>query len=146
MCPDEAGVHFRLGKVIKVVGEGFYFQFPVVDSIDVVVTSEQAVDLPNQTLTTKDMKSVNVSGTIVYEVIDPVKAILSVMDYDESLPTLAMQIIGQEIPRADFTPDLSLVSESVVDALEQQASKWGISITTFGFSDNVEAMPIRLYE
>jgi regulator of protease activity HflC (stomatin/prohibitin superfamily) len=143
--PDEAGVHLRCGKIRRVLDEGIYFIIPILDTVRIIHTAEQVIDLPNQTLTTKDFTSVNVSGVIVYEVIDPVKASMCVFDYDKSLPTVAIGIVGEEISKTQHMADLSVITETVKNALEREALKWGIDVLSFRFSDNAKVRALRLY-
>ena len=144
--PDEAGVHLRGGRIHRTIGEGFHWQYPLVDEIQTIPTSEQAIDLPTQTLTTKDGKTVTVSGTIRYEVVCPEKTLFNVSDYDESLQTLSMEVIGIELPLKNHQEVSVALREGVRNRLEGKASEWGINIIEVGITDNAITFPIRTYE
>ena len=144
--PDESGVHLRCGRVHRVIGEGFHWQYPIIDEIQTIPTSEQAIDLPNQTLTTKDGKTVTVSGTVRYEVVCPEKCLFNVSDYDESLQTLSMEVIGIELPLIQHSQSSCVLRDRVRDRLENAVYDWGINIIEVGITDNAETFPLRLYE
>ena len=144
--PDEQGVHLRAGNVHSVHNSGFFWQLPIIDSIIKIVVSEQVIDLPNQTLTSADGLTVNVSGTIRYEILRPIKTLFAVHDYDEALPTLAMEVIGEHFFEHEFTPSNSVLKECVIEALEKKAEDWGILILSVGITDKAKALAIRLYE
>ena len=143
--PDEAGVHLRCGRVHRTIGEGFHWQYPLIDEIQTIPTSEQAIDLPNQTLTTADGKTVTVSGTIRYEVVCPEKTLFNVSDYDESLQTLSMEVIGIELPLIQHSQSSGVLRQRVRDRLEKAVYGWGINIIEVGITDNAETFPLRLY-
>ena len=143
--PDEAGVHLRGGMIHKVIGEGFHWQYPIYDEIQTIPTSEQAIDLPNQTMTTRDGKTVTISGTIRYEVVCPERTLFNVTDYDESLQVLSMEVIGTEVPLIDHNESSKKLRKKVCDRLEGVASRWGINIIEVGITDNAESIAVRLY-
>lgn len=66
----DAGVLLRRGIYVKTLSGGIYFKIPFLDEVcshSIVPTTEA---LPPQSLTTKDGKSIVVSGVIKYEVSD----------------------------------------------------------------------------
>ena len=144
--PDESGVHLRCGRIHRVIGEGFHWQYPIIDEIQTIPTSEQAIDLPNQTLTTLDHKTITISGTVRYEVVCPEQTLFNVSDYDESLQTLSMEVIGIEVPMIQHSESSRVLRERIQTRLEKEVFKWGINIIEVGITDNAETWPIRVYE
>ena len=144
--PDEAGVHLRGGRVHRIIGEGLHWQYPVLDEIQTIPTAEQAIDLPNQTLTTKDGKTVNISGTIRYEVVCPEKTLFNVADYDESLQTLSMECIGKETPLIETGQTTDILRNRVRNLLENETYQWGINIVEVGITDYAKTIPLRLFQ
>ena len=143
--PDESGVHLRNGRVHRVIGEGFHWQYPIVDEIQTIPNAQQAIDLPNQTLTTKDGITVNLSGTVRYEVVCPEKTLFTVVDYDDTLQTLAMEIIGEEVPKHTFSPSSAILARKIHERLETVAYQWGIDIIQVGITDKAKTRAIRLW-
>jgi membrane protease subunit HflK len=144
--PDESGVHLRCGRVHRVIGEGFHWQWPVVDEIQTIPTSEQMIDLPNQTLTTRDGQSVTMSGTVRYEVVCPEKTLFNVSDYDESIQTLSMEVIGLEVPKVEHKASSKVLKDKIQNSIEQAVYPWGINIISVGITDNAVTFPLRLYD
>ena len=144
--PDSSGVHLRCGRVHSVIGEGFHWQYPIIDEIQTITTAIQSIDLPNQTLTTKDGKTVTISGVVRYEVVCPEKTLFSISDYDEILQNLSMEVIGEQVPLSNHTASTLSLRGRIQDKLEQEVYQWGINIISVGITDNAKTFPVRLYE
>ena len=68
--PWEQGLRVRMGKRIKKFEGGIHFKFPYVDKLFIQNTRTRITDLASQTITTKDGKTVTLSGAIQYRVVD----------------------------------------------------------------------------
>lgn len=64
--PWEQGLRVRKGKKIKLLNGGIYFKIPYFDSVYVQETRLRVVDLPIQTLTSKDFKTITLSSSFGY--------------------------------------------------------------------------------
>lgn len=77
----ERAVFFRLGHLKGAKGPGLLLVFPLFDRIARVSLRTVAIEIPVQELVTKDNVTVRVNGVTYYVVRDPVKAVLSVQDF-----------------------------------------------------------------
>ncbi|MBW1867397.1 MAG: slipin family protein, partial [Deltaproteobacteria bacterium] len=77
----ERGVIFRLGRVINAKGPGLIILIPVVDKMVRVSLRLLVLDVDPQDVITRDNVSVKVNAVIYFRVIDAVKAIIEVENY-----------------------------------------------------------------
>ena len=78
----ERGVIFRLGRVIGAKGPGLIILIPLIDKMVKVSLRLVAMDVDPQDVITRDNVSVQVNAVIYFRVIDPVKAIVEVENYN----------------------------------------------------------------
>lgn len=143
--PDEVGVFTRLGKLKRSLKNGFYWKWPVLDSVRKTPNTEQTIDLPNQTVESRVGDSYTISGYLKYRVVDPIRALLEVFDYDVSMPRQAMCEIACAVGSDDHPTQKSVV-EAVSDSMDQHAERWGVEIEEFGLCEFTKAIVLRLMQ
>ena len=77
----ERGVIFRLGRVIGAKGPGLFVIIPVVDRMVRVSLRTTTLDVPAQDIITRDNVTVRVNAVTFFNVVDPVKSVVSIEDY-----------------------------------------------------------------
>jgi regulator of protease activity HflC (stomatin/prohibitin superfamily) len=129
--PDEGGVRITLGKWVKLLGPGWYFYWPIIQSIPIITVTPQVKDARVQSVWTLDQVDLCVSLAIKYRVKDAQAALLKVQDYDQSLQNSALvacvEFIG-EMDRDDL----------VVDGLKIDVQD--VSITDIGRTRNIRLL------
>ncbi len=103
----ERGVIFRLGRVIKAKGPGLIILIPVVDKMLKVSMRLVAMDVDPQDVITKDNVSVKVNAVIYFRVIDPIKAIVEVENYNYAMSQLAQTTLRSVCGQAELDELLS---------------------------------------
>ena len=142
---NESGVHLRGGLYKRTLKPGFHPKWPIYDEIQTVQVVEQIVNLPNQSVTTKDGKPLAISGAIRYEVADAKKALLEVCDYDLLLQNLAMATLGSYISRMNFKDcGYDMLCKEVLDELSNEAENWGLDVMNFWVTDLAEHKVFRI--
>ena len=142
---NEGGVFQRGGKFKRELPPGFYWKWPFYDSIKKIPTKEQWVNLPNQSLTTVDSKSLAVSGAVCYEIDGYKKAILENFDYDTNIQNLSMVTIASYVCSSkseDCT--YSKILKELQDGLDEAAQRWGLEILEVGLTDLAEHKIFRV--
>lgn len=144
--PNEGGVFLRMGKCRKTLGPGLYFCLPVVDEIQKLDVTTQVINLPNQSVTTKDDRTLAVSGAVEYSIDDPQKALLQVQNFDASLQNLSMGIIGDFIKQRTYAQCIKLdgLEATVIEGIRERASEWGLRVTRFWVTDMAQHRVYRL--
>jgi len=130
--PWEKGLIETLGKYQKTVSSGLTVLFPVTQHIMKVDMREQVVDVPPQSVITKDNVVVEVDAVIYYEVTDPVKVVYNVANFFTAATKLAQTNLRNLI--GDMLLDEALTSRELIntklkEVLDIATDKWGTRVT-----------------
>lgn len=146
VAPDDCAVRVTyLGRATpKNIGNGFCWKFPVIQSISTINTMPQIVDLRAQSVVSKTGQSVGASGAIEYEVIDPVKAIYGVYDFNRNMQAGALGIIAHFINNADDWTRADDVAKDMKANMQKLAKQCGLRIRKVMITDLDKSRAIRL--
>jgi len=122
----------RLGKYQRTADSGLTLIIPFLENINKVDMREQVVDVPPQSVITKDNVVVEVDAVVYYEATDPVKLIYNVADFYAAATKLAQTNLRNLI--GDLALDQSLTSREVINTklrqiLDDATDKWGTKVT-----------------
>jgi len=84
----DKGLHLRRGKTIRVLGEGLYFKIPFIDYVFSQPKRLQEITISQVNLTTKDDKSVTISCSVFFKIIDVEKYYNSYSEPNEIIDSL----------------------------------------------------------
>ena len=129
----ERGVIFRLGRVIKAKGPGLIILIPVVDKMVKVSMRLVAMDVDPQDVITRDNVSVKVNAVIYFRVIEPIKAIIEVEEYNYAVSQLAQTTLRSVCGQAELDELLSArekINSQLQEILDMHTDPWGIKVTT----------------
>jgi len=146
--PDERGVLVRLGKINRQLAPGLYFKWPVFDQIEKRSVVDTIADLNTQSLITKDLKTVTVSGRLRYRIVNITKAHFAVFDIDEAL------IEECETAVADVVMGCTLqelaqhhkAKSTVLGLIDEAVAEWGIDAQDFSFTNLTPCRAMRLMQ
>ena len=130
--PWQKGLIERLGKYQRTVDSGLTVIIPFLEKIIKVDMRELVVDVPPQSVITKDNVVVDVDAVVYYEVTDPVQVTYNVADYYTAATKLAQTNLRNLI--GDLALDESLTSREVINTklrqiLDDATDKWGTKVT-----------------
>src|SRR5919204_6339148 len=81
----------RFGRYLTTLRPGLNFIWPIVDTIGRKINMmEQAIDIPQQDVITKDNATVAVDGLAFFQVIDAAKASYEIASLDQAIVKLTM--------------------------------------------------------
>ncbi len=129
----ERGVVFRLGRVIRAKGPGLIILIPLVDKIVKVSLRLVAMDVDPQDVITRDNVSVKVNAVIYFRVIDPVKAIIEVENYNYAMSQLAQTTLRSVCGQAeldDLLAEREKINAELQEILDTHTDPWGIKVAT----------------
>jgi len=129
----ERGVVFRLGRVIKAKGPGLIILIPVVDKMVKISMRLVAMDVDPQDVITRDNVSVKVNAVIYFRVIDAIKAVIEVEDYNYAIAQLAQTTLRSVCGQAELDELLSArekINSQLQELLDTQTDPWGIKVAT----------------
>ena len=129
----ERGVIFRLGRVIKAKGPGLIILIPVIDKMLKVSMRLIAMDVDPQDVITRDNVSVKVNAVMYYRVIDPIKAIVEVENFNYAVSQLAQTTLRSVCGQAELDELLSArekINLQLQEILDTHTDPWGIKVAT----------------
>lgn len=144
--PNEGGVFLRMGRYKRTLEPGLYFCLPIIDEVQKLDVTPQVINLPNQSITTKDSRTLAVSGAVEYSIYDPKKALLQVQNFDASLQNLSMGIIANYVKQRSYQDCIKIdgLEQEVIDRIKDRAGDWGLKVTKFWITDLAEHRVYRL--
>ena len=130
----ERGIVERFGKFKRVLEPGLYYIGPslfdsVVDKVDM---RERVIDVPPQSVITKDNVSVDVDAVIYSYIVDPKAVRYEIQNFYVAVISLAQTNLRNLI--GDMTLDESLTSRERINTalratLDEATDKWGVKVT-----------------
>ncbi len=103
----EKGIVFRFGRLLNVREPGFNMIIPIVDRMTKVSLRIVTMVLNPQEVITKDNVTVKVDAVVYFKVIDPVKAVINVQNYQRATIQLALTTLRSVLGQSDLDDLLS---------------------------------------
>ena len=134
----ERAVVFRLGKLLGERGPGL---FPIIFPIDRIVRVDLRVrqlDVPKQTIITKDNISVDVDAIIYYHVTDSCQAINEVEDYEAATSLIAQTTLRDVLGQNELDTILSdreSLNQEIHTEIENVTTPWGVNVNLVTIRD-----------
>ena len=129
----ERAVIFRLGRVLpEPKGPGIIFIFVPFDRSERIDLRTITLDVPPQDIITRDNVSVKVNAVVYYRVMDPIKAIIEIEDYNfatsQISQTTLRSVVGQ-VPLDDLLSNREKLNTSLQEIIDKQTDPWGIKVS-----------------
>ena len=138
----ERGVMFRFGRVRPhALGPGLAVLVPGVDRLHKVNMQIVTLPIPAQEGITRDNVTVRVDAVVYYRVVDPVKVIVDVQNYDAAIGQVAQAALRSIIGKSELDDLLSnreRLNEGLELMIDSPALGWGVHI------DRVEIKDVAL--
>ncbi len=128
----QRGVIFRLGRIIKAKGPGLIILIPIIDKMKKVDLRTVTLDVPPQDIITKDNVSVKVSAVVYFRVLDPVAAIVEVVDFYFATSQLAQTTLRSVCGQAELDTLLSerdQINAKIQGILDLDTEPWGVKVS-----------------
>lgn len=140
----ERGVVFRLGRAQQEVRRpGPIMLIPFADRMKRVNMQVVTMPVPAQDGITRDNVTVRVDAVVYFRVIDPVRAVVEVQDYNYAISQVAQTSLRSIIGKSeldDLLSDRERLNQGLEVMLDSPAVPWGIEI------DRVEIKDVALPE
>ena len=129
----QRGVVFRLGRVLpKPKGPGLILVFWPVDRMVRVSLRTFVQDVPPQDVITRDNVSVKVNAVVYFRVIDPMKAVLEVEDYQYATYQLSQTTLRSILGQAELDELLAereKINRRLQEVIDQHSDPWGVKVS-----------------
>jgi regulator of protease activity HflC (stomatin/prohibitin superfamily) len=143
--PFEKGLRIRNGKHVKKLSGGIHFKLPYFDSVYVQESRLRIADMPMQTTTTKDVKTVTLSGAIGYSISDIENLYNTITHPETSIRNMAMSEIASYILSVDAKDiDTSKLEAIVLRKLKKE--DYGINFEYFRVTNFAIIRAFRLIQ
>lgn len=167
-----AGIKFRYGSDVKIISHrnglriprlrwyknwipyfcflhsGLHIYWPLVTECEVVPIRRQTTNLQVQYLSTSDLKTIGVSGILVYEIRDVVKLLTKCFDYEDTIRDLALAAVKEVI----IQYQLEYIQESgkemdhlLTKTLREQLNEFGVKTIRVTLSDFSQCKMLGLW-
>lgn len=128
-----------LGKDF-VLNEGFHYIIPFIHKVERTVSlKEQASDPDPQMIITEDNISITVDMIAMIKIVDPMKAVMEVEDYENKMVSLVqtsvVDIMGTKKLK-EIQTQLGSISDEIIEHIETKKKtleNWGIQVTQVEF-------------
>jgi regulator of protease activity HflC (stomatin/prohibitin superfamily) len=127
----ERGVVFRMGHVRPLYQPGLVFLFPLFDRMVRVDQRVVTLTIPPQEVITKDNVPARVNAVVMFQVTDPLKAILAVENFAVATSQIAQTTLRSLLGRADLDTllahreDLNSDLRNIIDTMTEP---WGVEV------------------
>lgn len=124
-------VVFRMGRCVGARGPGIIILIPFLDRAMSVDLRETYFDVPPQTCITHDNASVSIDFLVYDKVIDPVKSVLEVENFNGAARGLAITTLRAVVGAMDLDDVLSKrdeINKVLHEKLDDVTDRWGIRV------------------
>ena len=134
----ERGIVFRLGRLRPVYGPGLHLVVPLVERMVRVDTRVVTLTIPPQEVITEDNVPARVNAVVLFNVTDPVKAVMEVENYAIATSQIAQTTLRSVLGRVDLDTVLahrSALNADLRDIIEAQTEPWGVEVSVVEIKD-----------
>ncbi|WP_326642494.1 slipin family protein [Streptosporangium sp. NBC_01755] len=137
----ERGVVFRFGQVrAEIRAPGLALIVPVADHLQKVNMQVVTMPVPAQDAITRDNVTVHVDAVIYFRVVDPVRVVVGVQDYESAIRQVALASLRSIIGKSELDDLLSnreKLNQGLELMIDSPAVGWGVHIDRVEIKDVV---------
>ena len=134
----ERGVVFRLGRLAGARGPGLILLIPKIERMVKVDLRVVTLDVPAQEAITRDNVTVKVNAVAYFRVVEPNRAIVSVVDYRRATSLMCQTTLRSILGQSDLDTLLSSrdeINAQLQQLIDEQTEAWGIKVTSVEVRD-----------
>ncbi len=139
----EAGVVFRLGRLVGTRPPGIRIIIPFVDTMRKIDTRVVVINVPAQEVITKDNVTLKVDAIIFFRVIHPEASIIEVADFRAATFQIAQTTLRSVLGKSDLDELLAhreKINLAIREIIDEHTAPWGMKVTAVEVKD-VELPP-----
>jgi len=129
--PYQRGLVERLGRFQNKRNPGLNIIIPFVETLFKMDMRERVIDVPSQSIITKDNVVVEVDAIIYCQVTDPFKAHYDIMDFVLAAVKLAQTNLRNTLGEMELDQSLTsrdTINEQLRAVLDNATDKWGVKV------------------
>jgi regulator of protease activity HflC (stomatin/prohibitin superfamily) len=127
----QRAVFFRFGRVMGSRGPGLIFRMPIMHRVVKVNLRVEVVDIPSQSVITKDNVTIAVDAVVYFQVVDPVQAVIGVDNFRFASQRIAMTSLRSIIGRYELDSLLAHredVNTELRATIARSTAEWGVEV------------------
>jgi regulator of protease activity HflC (stomatin/prohibitin superfamily) len=135
------GIVERLGRYQRTLKPGLNFVVPLLDTVLVENTREQILDIPPQSVITKDNVTFTVDAVLYWKILVVERAYYEIDDVENALKNLVLTTLRSEIGKMDLKDTFASrekINDEMRKQLDEAVEPWGVKII------RVEVQEIKL--
>ena len=134
----ERGVMFQLGKYIGMREPGLVIVIPILQDMRKVDVRILTIDIPKQSVMTKDNVPVSVNGVVYFKVVKPEDATIKIQNYEYAMSQYAQTALRDVVGAMSLDEVLSertLIGNKIRDSVDEGTKDWGLDVTDIKLQD-----------
>jgi len=124
-------VVFRLGRLRGARGPGLVLIIPFVERTRWVNLQIDTADIPPQDVITKDNVTVRVEAAVFYRVVDPIKAVVAIRDYEHGVMRIAQTTLRATLGQHeldDLLANQAAINDLLKQIIDAATEPWGVTV------------------
>jgi regulator of protease activity HflC (stomatin/prohibitin superfamily) len=134
----EKGVRFVWGRFESVVGPGFVWYIPLYHNIRTLDMRTKTIPIPPQEAMTKDNVPVKITAVVYYKIVDPLKVVMSIVDYNFAISQYAQTAVRDVVGNneLDFVlSDRDKIAAEIEKLVDEETKDWGLDVSAIKLQD-----------
>ena len=137
----------RLGKFHKIADAGLTIIIPFFDHVRSVVSlKQQTMDIPPQSVITRDNVTITIDTVVFYQITDPAKAVYEIQSLKKGIEYLAITTIRDIVGKMDLDETFSSrdgINSQLRVILDEATDRWGCKIDRVEIKDITPPTDVR---
>jgi regulator of protease activity HflC (stomatin/prohibitin superfamily) len=134
----ERGVIFVLGKLTGAKGPGIFLVPPFVTRMIKVDLRVVTLTVPPQEVISRDNVTIKVTAVIYFYVVDPVAAVVNVMNYMQATTQIGQTTLRNVLGQSELDEILSQrnkINRELQTIIDEHTERWGVKVTAVEIKD-----------
>ena len=134
----EKGIMFRLGKFAGLREPGLTIVIPILEEMRKVDMRILTLDIPKQSVMTKDNVPVTVNGVLYFKVLKPEDAVIKVQNYEYAMGQYAQTALRDVVGAMsldDVLSERTAIGNKIRDVVDEGTKEWGLDVTDIKLQD-----------
>lgn len=134
----EKGVRFVWGRFDAVVGPGFAWNIPFFHNVRMLDMRTKTIPIEPQEAMTKDNVPVKIAAVVYYKIVDPLKVVMAISDYNFAIAQYAQTAVRDVIGNNELDlvlADRDKIAEEIEKLVDEETSAWGVDVSAIKLQD-----------
>ncbi len=134
----ERGVIFVLGKLTGAKGPGIFLVPPFITRMIKVDLRVVTLTVPPQEVISRDNVTIKVTAVIYFYVVDPVAAVVNVMNYMQATTQIGQTTLRNVLGQSELDELLSQrnkINRELQAIIDEHTERWGVKVTAVEIKD-----------